>query len=165
MYLQENAAKWWQTYKMSHPAVTRKYFIADIQETFGSDDYRSALNELLDLKQTSTVEEYTTQFKSLQYDVSMHGCQYDASMHGCQYDALSLPLSMSEDFEMTSGLQLSLKFELLWREQLTLQRFSRKLRTDKSLNTKTRISQLRLPLPSRKLGQQITMAICGETNN
>jgi hypothetical protein len=77
MHLQENAAKWWQTYKISHPAVTWKQFIVDIQDTFGSDDYRSALNELFDLKQASTMEEYTTQFKSLQYDVSMHGGHYD----------------------------------------------------------------------------------------
>lgn len=77
MHLQDNAAKWWQTYKLSNPAVTQKKFIVDIQETFGSDDYSSTLNELLDLKQTATVEEYITQFKSLQYDVSIHGGQYD----------------------------------------------------------------------------------------
>lgn len=70
MHLQDNASKWWQTYKQSNPAVNWKKFATDIQETFGPDDHRSTLNDLLDLKQTSTVEEYTTQFKSLQYDVS-----------------------------------------------------------------------------------------------
>jgi hypothetical protein len=62
MHLQENAAKWWQTYKMDHPTVTWKKLSTDIQEQFGGDDYRSAINELLDLKQTTTVEDYTTKF-------------------------------------------------------------------------------------------------------
>ena len=65
MHLQDNAAKWWKTYKLTHPSVTWKQFSADVQEQFGSDDYRSAINELLDLKQTSTVEEYTSKFQSL----------------------------------------------------------------------------------------------------
>jgi len=82
--LQDNAAKWWQTYKLSNPSVSWQQFTVDIYEVFGTDDYRSAINELLDLKQTATVEDYTTQFKSLQYEVSMHSCQ------------CSLPLSMLE---------------------------------------------------------------------
>jgi len=46
MHLQDNAAKWWQTYKVIHPSVTWQQFSADVQEQFGSDDYRSAINEL-----------------------------------------------------------------------------------------------------------------------
>lgn len=49
------------------------------------DDHRSAINDLLDLKQTSTVEDYTTQFKSLQYDVTMHGSSYDPLFFATQY--------------------------------------------------------------------------------
>jgi hypothetical protein len=39
----------------------------------------------LDLKQTSTVEEYTTKFHSLQYDVTMHGSSYDPLFFATQY--------------------------------------------------------------------------------
>ena len=56
-----------------------------MQETFGIDDHRSALNDLLDLKQTATVEEYTSQFKSLQFDVSMHDGHYSPLFFATQY--------------------------------------------------------------------------------
>lgn len=85
MHLQDNASKWWQTYKRDHPAVTWKKFSADLTEAFGPDDHRTALNDLLDLTQTSTVEDYTTQFKSLQYDMSMHSSQYDPLFFATQY--------------------------------------------------------------------------------
>lgn len=39
-----------------------KNFCEVIQEKFGADVYRNAINELLSLKQTGTVEEYTTAF-------------------------------------------------------------------------------------------------------
>jgi hypothetical protein len=65
--------------------VTWKKFSADLTKAFRPDDHRTALNELLDLKQTSTVEDYTAQFKSLQYDVSMHSSQYDPLFFATQY--------------------------------------------------------------------------------
>lgn len=85
MHLEGNAAKWWQTYKITYAVVSWKQFSAEVQEHFGSNDYRSAINELLDLKQTTTVEDYTTQFQSPQYDVSMHGGQYNALFFATQY--------------------------------------------------------------------------------
>jgi hypothetical protein len=42
-----------------------KNFCEVIQEKFGVDDYMNAINELLSLKQSGTVEEYTTTFQSL----------------------------------------------------------------------------------------------------
>jgi hypothetical protein len=118
MHLQDNASKWWQTHKQSNPAVNWKKFATNIQETFGPDDHRSALNDLLDLKQTSTVEEYTTQFKSLQYDVSSMA----VSMMPC-----SLQLSMLGISGMISGLWLSLKCPQLWRELWSLPSYNKRL--------------------------------------
>jgi hypothetical protein len=37
------------------------------------------------LKQTASAEEYTTQFKSLQYDVTIHGCTYDDLFFATHY--------------------------------------------------------------------------------
>ena len=85
MHLQDNASKWWQTYKMTYPDVSWQRFSADIQIQFGSDDYRASLNDLLDLKQDTTVEEYTTKFQSLQYDVTMHGGNYDPMFFATHY--------------------------------------------------------------------------------
>ena len=48
-----------------------------MEEEFGSDDFRTAMNELLELKQTGSVEDYTTKFQSLQYEVTMNNAHYD----------------------------------------------------------------------------------------
>jgi hypothetical protein len=65
MHLEGNASKWWQSYKQAHAIPTWKNFCAIIQEKFGVDDYRNAINELLSLRQTGTVEEYTATFQAL----------------------------------------------------------------------------------------------------
>lgn len=43
------------------------------------------MTELLQLKQKGTVEEYTTQFRELQYDVTMHNANYDESFFTQKY--------------------------------------------------------------------------------
>lgn len=78
MHFEGSAAKWIQAYKQLHPTATWQKFIDDVQLQFGSDDYRSAINELLERRQTTTVEEYTTQFQSLQYDITMHSYNFDS---------------------------------------------------------------------------------------
>jgi hypothetical protein len=60
MHLDENAAMWWEAYKLGNPSVSWQTFCQDVQAKFDSDDYRSALADLIALKQTSIVEEYTT---------------------------------------------------------------------------------------------------------
>lgn len=77
MHLEGNAAKWWQAYKQKHTKITWLSFCLAIKQEFGADDYCSALNDLIALKQTGTVEEYTTQFQALQFGITMHSCHYD----------------------------------------------------------------------------------------
>lgn len=43
------------------------------------------MNELLDLKQTGTIEEYTTKFQTLQFSITMHNNQYDDMFCTPQY--------------------------------------------------------------------------------
>lgn len=50
MHLQDNAAMWWEAYKLTNPTVTWANLCQDIQSKFGSDDYRTALAELIALK-------------------------------------------------------------------------------------------------------------------
>jgi len=52
MHLEGNAAKWWQAYKQNHTVSTWKNFCQVVQAKFGADDFRTAINELLTLKQT-----------------------------------------------------------------------------------------------------------------
>lgn len=77
MHLEGNAAKWWQTYKQQHNKITWLSFCLAFEQEFGADDYRTTLTELIALKQTGTVEDYTTQFQALQFDITMHSCYYD----------------------------------------------------------------------------------------
>lgn len=76
MHLEGNAAKWSEAYKLNHPVVSWQSFCDTIQTKFGGDDYRNAINGLLTLRQTGTVE-YTTEFQAIQCDIAMHGGQLD----------------------------------------------------------------------------------------
>ena len=85
IHLEGNAAKWYQAYKQNHTFKNWSHFCSVVEEEFGSDDFRSALNDLLELKQQGQVEEYTTQFQSRQYQVNMHNSQYDDIFYTTQY--------------------------------------------------------------------------------
>ena len=85
MHLEGNASKWWQAYKQNHAIPEWKILCQVIQEKFGADDYRNAINELVSLKQTRSVEEYTIAFQSLQFDISMHNCHYDELFFATTY--------------------------------------------------------------------------------
>jgi len=43
-----------------------------VEQKFGAHDYRDAMDELLDLRQTSSVEDYALAFENLQFEISMH---------------------------------------------------------------------------------------------
>lgn len=43
-----------------------------MEQKFGASDYRDAIGELLELSQTRSVEEYTTTFENLQFEICMH---------------------------------------------------------------------------------------------
>lgn len=72
MHLEGNAAKWFQAYKQTHTKISWLTFCLAVEEKFGADDYRNALADLIDLKQVGSVEDYTTKFQQLQFDITMH---------------------------------------------------------------------------------------------
>ena len=77
IHLKDNAARWYQAFKQKHTFRSWTHFCHEIEKEFGADDFRSSMTELLQLKQTGSVEEYTTQFQNLQYGVTMHNANYD----------------------------------------------------------------------------------------
>ena len=87
MHLEGNASKWWQAYKQNHTIPNWSMFCEIIQEKFGAYDFRNAINGLLELRQTGTVEEYTTAFQALQYDITMHNNHYDEIFFASTYVA------------------------------------------------------------------------------
>lgn len=72
LHFEGNAAKWYQAYKQNHSFKNWDHFCQIVEEEFGSDDLRAAMNELLDLKQVGAVEDYTSKFQDLQYTITMH---------------------------------------------------------------------------------------------
>ncbi|WVZ84118.1 hypothetical protein U9M48_031179, partial [Paspalum notatum var. saurae] len=77
MHLEGNAAKWWQSAKKDQNLNSWIAFCMALEQRFGQDDYRTALSELLLLQQTGTVEEDTTPFEALQFEVCLHNSTYD----------------------------------------------------------------------------------------
>jgi hypothetical protein len=85
LHFEGNAAKWYQIYKQTHTFQNWNHFCAVVEEEFGADDLRSTMNELLDLKQSRTVEDYTTQFQALQFTITMQNPSYDEMFFTPQY--------------------------------------------------------------------------------
>lgn len=56
LHMDGNAEKWMQVYKMKHGLGDLEQFMAAVHEKFGSYDYQHAIDSLLELRQTSTVE-------------------------------------------------------------------------------------------------------------
>ena len=80
-----NAAKWLQVYKKQHGLGDWHTFISAVEKKFGANDYRDAMSELLELKQTDTVEEYAAAFENLQFEITMHNDGFDDTFFVSQF--------------------------------------------------------------------------------
>ena len=80
-----NAAKWLHVYKKQHGLGDWNTFISAVEKKFGANDYRDAMSELLELKQTDTVEEYARAFENLQFEISMYNDGFDDTFFVSQF--------------------------------------------------------------------------------
>lgn len=64
-----NAAKWLQVYKKKNGLGDWESFITVVEKKFGANDCRDAIGQLLELKQTASVEEYAAAFENLQIEI------------------------------------------------------------------------------------------------
>lgn len=62
---EDAAAQWLYVYKKTHTLDSWPQFVMAIEEKFGKDDYRKTLTEFLELRQTTSVEEYYQAFQPL----------------------------------------------------------------------------------------------------
>jgi len=85
MHLKGKAGKWYQAFKQKNTFRSWTHFCGVIEQEFGSDDFRSSMHDLLALKQTGSIDEYTEQFQALQYSVTMHNAGYDGMFFSQQY--------------------------------------------------------------------------------
>ncbi|GJM99857.1 hypothetical protein PR202_ga16995 [Eleusine coracana subsp. coracana] len=77
LHMEDNVAKWLQTYKLKHGLGDWNSFVHAVEQKFGAYDYRKAVRELLSLKQVDTVEAYIQSFEAAQFQVSMFNSGYD----------------------------------------------------------------------------------------
>ena len=77
LHMDDNAGKWLQVFKRKYGLTDWKSFISAVEEKFGAADYRDAMGELLELTQTTTVEQYAVDFENLQYEICMHNEGFD----------------------------------------------------------------------------------------
>jgi hypothetical protein len=72
LHMEGNAEKWLHMYKKKHGLGNWDQFMEAVQQKFGVYEYKHAVDDLLELKQSGTVEEYVDLFESLQYQIEMH---------------------------------------------------------------------------------------------
>ncbi|WVZ78975.1 hypothetical protein U9M48_026610 [Paspalum notatum var. saurae] len=88
MHFQDNATKWLRGLQTEKQGGELGTFLYKALETkFGADDYRVAITDLLALRQTDSVEAYTTAFEALQFEICMHNSTYDDLFFTSQYIA------------------------------------------------------------------------------
>lgn len=85
LHMEGNAESWLHMYKSQKGLGNWDQFMADVESKFGANDYRQALGQLFELKQTDSVEEYTTQFETLQYQLALHNRGLDDMFFVTQY--------------------------------------------------------------------------------
>jgi hypothetical protein len=67
LYMEGNAAIWYQAYKRRHGTLGWDRFMAALLEEFGQDEYDGQMSKLMQLRQTGTVGEYRQQFEDCMY--------------------------------------------------------------------------------------------------
>jgi hypothetical protein len=77
LHMEENVAKWLHVYKLKVRLGNWRAFVAVVEEKFGAFDYRKAVHDLLGIRQEGSVEEYTKEFETIQFQVSMFNSGFD----------------------------------------------------------------------------------------
>lgn len=88
LHLEGNGAKWHQAYKQRNTFKSWTQFCEIVEEKFGSDDFRAAMNDLLQLKQIGS-------WKNIQHNSKPYNLILPCMMHPMMISS-SLP-NMSWD--------------------------------------------------------------------
>jgi hypothetical protein len=59
-------------HKQKHGLGNWSQFMVVVQQKFGVYEYKHAIDDILELKQEGTVEEYVNAFEALQYQIEMN---------------------------------------------------------------------------------------------
>jgi hypothetical protein len=72
LHMEDNAETWMHVYKQKYGLGSWKHFINAVQAKFGAYDHQHAIDDLLELQQLDSVEDYVTAFEALQFQLTMH---------------------------------------------------------------------------------------------
>lgn len=72
LHMEGNVENWLQVHKLNHGLGTWEQFITAVQDKFGAFDYQHAIEEMLQLHQVESVEDYVSAFEASQFQISMH---------------------------------------------------------------------------------------------
>jgi hypothetical protein len=72
-----DAARWVRVEKNRGDLGNWTPFMHKVEDKFGAYDYMHALQDLLELQQQGSVEDYVLSFESLQFQIEMHNTGYD----------------------------------------------------------------------------------------
>ncbi|XP_072147882.1 uncharacterized protein [Setaria viridis] len=85
MHMKDNAGRWVEVQRLKGDLNTWDRFMEAVELKFGAYDYVHALTALLELKQTNSVEEYVSEYESLQFLIEMHNTGYDTMFFITQF--------------------------------------------------------------------------------
>jgi hypothetical protein len=134
----KNAAKWVQVQKRKEGLGTWDRFMNAIEEKFGAYDYIHALNDLLELKQTGSVEDYATEFEDLQFQVEMHSSGYDTVFFIAQFTrGLKPEISVAVQSQLPGTMERAVILAKIQQQLMekTKYRFSRGLSNQRFSNS------------------------------
>lgn len=75
MNFDEPASQWLQVYKVQKGLGDWEDFVDAVEAKFGTYDYQRAMTELMQLKQSSSVQEYHQEFDQIRYKLEMQNTQ------------------------------------------------------------------------------------------
>jgi hypothetical protein len=73
----DNASKWLQVYKLQHELGTWDDFTSAVLKQFGTYDYKHAMDDIMTLRQTGSVQEFYQEFTDAKYQLHMHNAALD----------------------------------------------------------------------------------------
>lgn len=77
IHFQGGAALWLQTYEAQHPISSWPELCIAVESKFGRDLYHNSMNELLQIRQHTDVQEYYDRFESAMHKVLVHNRSLD----------------------------------------------------------------------------------------
>jgi hypothetical protein len=80
LHMEENAARWFQVYTLWNGLSSWEEFAQAVLQKFGTGDYFQAMDNLLELRQKGTVDEYLKEFEVIRYAAAIRNPQLDETM-------------------------------------------------------------------------------------